>query len=252
MRSQAQYRISFALQLVGAFLLSFGDFLAILVIFQHLPLLGGWSLEEVAFLYGTSYVSFKLTDMVLGHADDLPQYIRTGAFDSFLLRPLGSLFQLLTADFELKHAGALLQGLLVLAYSVTQAPIDWDPPRVAMLIVMLGSGAVIFGAVWIVANTIVFWVIDTREIANAFTYGSNELTQYPLHIFGGWLRRIATFVVPVGFVNYFPALYILDRPDPLGAPRAVSFLSPLVAIAAVLVAARIWGWGVRHYRSTGS
>lgn len=42
-RSQAQYRVSFIFQFVGTFLVSFIDFLAILVIFHHLPQLGGWT-----------------------------------------------------------------------------------------------------------------------------------------------------------------------------------------------------------------
>lgn len=49
-RAAAQYRLSFVLQLFGATLISFLDFIAILVIFDHLPHLAGWSLAEIAFL----------------------------------------------------------------------------------------------------------------------------------------------------------------------------------------------------------
>jgi ABC-2 type transport system permease protein len=78
------------------------------------------------------------------------------------------------------------------------------------------------------------------------------LTQYPMHIYGAWLRRLFIFVIPLAFVNYFPALYILNKPDALGAPAFVRFLAPLVAAAVALFAAWFWQLGVRHYRSTGS
>jgi hypothetical protein len=41
-RSQFQYRTSFALDFVGVFLVTFLDFAAILVIFENVPQLGGW------------------------------------------------------------------------------------------------------------------------------------------------------------------------------------------------------------------
>ena len=66
-RSQLQYRVSFALDLLGVLLISFLDFAAILVIFHQVPALGGWGIGEVAFLYGVSSIAFALSDMVLGH-----------------------------------------------------------------------------------------------------------------------------------------------------------------------------------------
>ena len=51
-RAQWQYRASFALDVVGVFLVTFLDFIAILVIFDNVPQLGGWSVQEVALLYG--------------------------------------------------------------------------------------------------------------------------------------------------------------------------------------------------------
>ena len=47
-RSQLQYRTSFVLTVVAQFLISFIDFLAILVIFHNVPRLGEWSVQEVA------------------------------------------------------------------------------------------------------------------------------------------------------------------------------------------------------------
>ena len=251
-RSQLQYRVSFALQLVGAFCLSFTDFLAVLIIFQHLPYLAGWSLGEVAFLYGTSYIAFQLTDMVVGHLDRLPEQIQRGDFDMVLIRPLGALFQVLTSDFELRRLGSMSQGLVVFLIALSLVPIHWTAGRVLMLMLIPLNGAAIFGSVWVLGATTSFWTVRTMEIVNAFTYGGNRLTSYPMHIYAGWLQRLFIFVIPLAFVNYFPSLYILGKPDPLGAPDFVRFLAPLVAVVLMLIAWRVWGFGVRHYRSTGS
>lgn len=251
-RSQFQYRTSFFLQLLGTTLVGFLDLVTILVLFLHIPHLGGWTLPEVAFLFGTSYMSFRITEIVIGHVERIDEHIRTGRFDGILIRPLGSLFQMATEDFALRWMGGLLQGLIVFAWAVANLQIAWGPGKVVMTGVMVVSGAALFAGVWVAANSIAFWFVDSREVANAFVYGGDEVTSYPFHIFGKWLRRIFLYVFPLSFVSYFPALYILDKPVPFGLPAGTKFASPVVAVVVVWVAGRVWSFAVRHYRSTGS
>ncbi len=252
-RSQVQYRLSFVFLVVGSLLVTAVDFLAIWVLFRHLPVLGGWTLEEVAFLYGTAYVSFKCADMIVGHLDQLPVMVRMGTFDTVLTRPLGSLYQVISSDFALRHIGAMLQGAAILVYAIVSLDIEWNLARAAMLLNMLVCGCVIFCGIWVLGASTVFWTTGNGlEMLNSFTYGGNQFTSYPLNIYAGWLRRLLAFVIPLGFVNYFPALFILDRDDPLGAPEPLRFLGPLVALGVVIAARFAWGQAVRHYRSTGS
>ena len=101
-------------------------------------------------------------------------------------------------------------------------------------------------------SSIQFWTADAREAANAFTYGGNTLTQYPLTIFPAEVARGLTLVVPLAFVNWYPCLYLLDRHDPFGAPDWLRLAGPLAATITVVLTAAVWRTGVRHYRSTGS
>jgi ABC-2 type transport system permease protein len=251
-RAQAQYRLSLGLQVAGSFVFAFMDFVMILVLFTHVSRLAGWSLGEIAFLYGTSYVPFRAVDVLMTNLDRLPVHIRLGTFDQVLTRPLGSLGQLLTGDLDVRHIGGTVQGVAVFVYALGHVSIDWTLARALVFASMLVSAVVIFGSIWVVTNSIAFWTTDAREIANTFTYGGNYVTNYPLHIFGRWLRRILVFAVPLGFVNYFPSLFILGRPDATGSPAAFQFLSPVAALAVAIVAGAVWRAAVRHYRSTGS
>ena len=251
-RSQLQYRTSFALDLAASFAFGILDFVAVLIIFENVPELDGWTLHEVAFLYACTCLSFGLVDMVVGHLDLFPRMIRDGTFDLVLVRPRGSLYQVVSADFSLRKLGRVLQSVAVFAFALGGLDIHWDAGRVAMVGVMLVAGAVIFAAVWVAGATIAFWTVDGGEVTNAFTYGGNFLTQYPISIYGEWLRRFLAFVVPMAFVCYFPSLYVLDKEDQLGFPTAFQFASPLVAVAAALVAGVIWVSAVRRYRSVGS
>ena len=250
-RSQYQYRLSFALDLAGNFLISFIDFLAMLVLFHNTTRLGVWSVREVAFLYAMSSISFALTDLLVGHFDQFPQKIRDGTFDILLVRPRSTLFQVIGSDFQLRRLGKAIQGAIVLGYVVGTLSIPWDAGRIGMLVLMMPCAIVIFGSVWTVGSCLAFWTTDGGEFANAFTYGGNFMAQYPIDIFSSWMRRFLAYIVPLAFVCYFPALYVLDKPDPLGLPRALDFSSPFVALLGVCVAGAAWRFAVRHYRSAG-
>jgi len=251
-RSQTQYRLSFVLSLFGTFVFTFLDFIAILVIFQHLPRLGGWSLPEIAFLYGSSYVTFKLADLAMTNMDRLPLMIRIGTFDQILTRPLGTLGQVMTSDLGIRQLASVAQGAVVFVYALTRLSIHWTPVRGLVFAEMLVAGFFIFCSIFVATNVIAFWIMDAREIANSFTYGGQMMTQYPFNIFGPWFRRLLGFLIPLAFVNYFPALYVLGKTDPLHLSGALRFMSAPIAALSVLAARGLWQIAVRRYRSTGS
>lgn len=250
-RSQLQYPLSFALDAFGSFWISFIDFVVVLVIFRNVPRLNAWNVHEVAFLYALSSITFAVTDMVIGQLDQFPQKIREGNFDILLVRPRGTLFQVIASDFALRRVARVLQGAIVLVYALSTLTIHWTAPRTLVLLVSIPSAIVIFSSIWVVGACIAFWTTDGGEFTNAFTYGGTAMAQYPFDIYSTWLRRVLGFVVPLAFVCYFPALYVLDKPDPLGLPRVLDFVSPLVALVAATVAGFVWRFAVRHYRSAG-
>ena len=250
-RSQLQYRVSFVLDALGSFLIAFIDFLAVLVIFHNTPRLAEWSVHEVAFLYALSSISFALTDLAIGHLDLFPRLIRDGNFDILLVRPRGTLFQVIASDFQLRRLGKALQGGIVLLFALGGLTIHWTVLRVLVLVAAVPAGMLIFGSIWVAFGAVAFWTTDTAELTNAFTYGGNFLAQYPIDIYGVWVRRFLAYVVPTAFVVYFPSLYVLDKPDPLGLPYWLQFMTVPVAATAAVVAGTTWRFAVRHYRSAG-
>ena len=250
-RSQLEYRASLVLQIFASALLTLLDFVMILVLFENVPELDGWTVQQVALLYGIAGISFALTDLIVGHLDLFPQMIRDGTFDQILVRPLPSLLQVVASDFSLRRIGKILQAVAVLVVALAAADIEWTLGRAAMVPLAVVSGTLIYTGVWIALATIAFWIVDAIEFVNAFTYGGNFLSAYPITIFGRWLRNLVLFVIPIAFVAYLPALYILDKPDELGLPDALQYASPFVAVLTVLVARLVWENAVRHYRSAG-
>jgi ABC-2 type transport system permease protein len=252
LRAQTQYRASFVLSTVGSFVLTCVDFIEVLVLFLHFDALGTWTLPEIALLYGMSGIGLALGDMVIGHIEHIDADIRSGQFDVVLLRPAGTLLQVASSDFALRKIGRIAQASLALGYAIVAGPFAITPVSIMLLVTGIVAAGVVFGAVFVLGSCITFWTIGSSEAANAFSYGGSYLSSYPLDIFGTWLRRFLAFLVPLGFIVYFPGLYMLDKPDPFGFPRWTEFLA--VPAAALFAAATglLWRFAVRHYRSTGS
>ncbi|MCX5605933.1 ABC transporter permease [Streptomyces phaeochromogenes] len=251
-RSTMAYRASFAMTVFGNFAGTALDFVAILLMFSRVDELGGYSLGEVAFLYGLSSAAFGLTDLALGSVDRLGQRVRDGTLDTLLVRPAPVLAQVAADRFALRRLGRITQGLLVLGYALVVVDISWTPLKVLMMPVMVVSGAAIFASVFVAGAAFQFVAQDASQVQNSFTYGGTTLLQYPPTVFAKDLVRGVTFVVPLAFVNWVPALYVLDLPYPLDLPEWVAFLPPLVAVVCCALSGVAWRAGLRSYRSTGS
>ncbi|MEV0913998.1 ABC transporter permease [Streptomyces sp. NPDC049967] len=252
LRSTMAYRASFVMTAFGNFAATAFDFVAIMLMFSHVDVLGGYTLPEIALLYGAAGTAFGLADLVMGSMDRLGRRVRDGTLDTLLVRPVPVLAQVAADRFALRRLGRITQGALVLGYALVTLDIDWTAARVLMVPLMLLSGAAIFGAVFVAGAAFQFFAQDASEVQNSFTYGGNTLLQYPPTVFAKDLVRGVTFVVPLAFVNWLPALYVLGRPYPLDLPDRVAFLPPVVAVLCWVVAGLAWRAGLRAYRSTGS
>lgn len=252
MRSTMAYRASFVMMAVGNFATSALDFVAIMIMFSHVDALGGFTLHEVALLYGTAAVSLGLADLLLGSFDRVGTRVRDGTMDTLLVRPVPALAQVAADRFALRRLGRIGQSVLVLGWALSGVRLEGGAWAPLLLAVTVLSGTAIFGAVFVVGGAFQFVAQDAAEVQNSFTYGGATLLQYPPTVFAKDLVRGATFVVPLAFVNWLPVLRLLGRDDPLRLPGWVDFAGPAVAAACCALAALAWRAGLRAYRSTGS
>ncbi len=252
-RAQMQYKMSFVLELLGFALTTGLDFAVIAILFTRFPSLAGWSIHEVALLYGLTMTAFSLTEMI-GRGFDAPfeAMMAQGTFDKLLTRPQGTFFQVLASEFQLRRLGRTLQGGAVLLYAFSRLQITWTPANILLVLITIASGVVVFLGLMVIGATICFWTIKTPEVINAFTFGGSTMASYPLPIYHRWLRTIFLFVVPVAFVNYPAALLLLGRRDPFGLAPSLAWAAPLAAAVFFGIARTFWQIGVSKYTSSGS
>ncbi len=252
LKGQMQYRVSFLTETAAQALVTGLDFAALAVLFSRFSNLRGWSLWEVGLLYAIVHASFSLAELAARGFDTFSRQVREGAFDGSLIRPHSPFFMTLCSDFHARRLGRLAQALTVGIVCSAKAGVVWTPDQVLLFIGALIGGACFFVALFVIGATLCFWTVESIELINIFTHGGIEAANVPISIYRTWFRNVFVFVVPLAWVNYFPALHILQRTDPLGFPPVVQVLAPLVGMMFLCLARAIWTVGVRHYQSTGS
>lgn len=252
-RAQMQYKLSFLLEMLSFGLITATSFATIAILLNRFKVVGGWTVAEIALLYGLTSTALSLAEMI-ARGFDMPfeQMILNGTFDTVLTRPLGTFFQIFASEFQLRRLGRTLQGLAVLAFACTQLPIAWTPANLALVPMTIASGALIYISLTMIGATICFWTIKTPEVINIFTVGGEQMSSYPLNIYNSFLRTAFLWIVPIGFTNYPTALILLNRSDPHGLPAILGWAAPLVALSFFAVARAFWQIGVAKYSSTGS
>ena len=253
-KSQLQYPFSFMMEVISQILITGFFFISFALAFSRFDQIGGWTLGEVAFIWGISEFSFGVMDMVFSgfDYDAFGPLVRKGRFDQLLLRPVNITLQVLGSRFVIRRLGKILEGIIIFIYGLNQVSIQWTVIKVLYIPFISISQVLFFGSLFIIGATTTFWTLERLEILNIFTYGGSEIMSYPMHIFPRTIRLVFTYLVPAIFMSYFPAVFILDKADPLNAPTFFAFLAPVISTLLFILALRFWQFGIRNYQSTGS
>jgi ABC-2 type transport system permease protein len=176
------------------------------------------------------------------------KYIVGGELDRVLLRPLSSLFQLLMEGFSFEFIADLALGFAVLIYAwhYVGPPLTLSLALQFVLCVAGGFG-VLFG-VFLSLTALSFWSQDRLTFVPPI-YNLLNFARYPLDIYKPFVRILLTWVVPFGFVAFYPSAAFLEKG---AAFRDYSLAVPLVGILMTALGCYLWRLGIRHYSGAGS
>ncbi len=242
-----EYRVNFIIGAASTVAGQGAGLLMVWVVMSQIPDLNGWTLPEILLIYGLLVLSKSLNHMF---ADNLwtigRQYIRTGNFDRFLVRPIDPLFHLLADRFCHDGVGNFLVGAALVIISTRELGIVWTPFSLLYLIVAVISGGAIFFALNLATCVSAFWIVESVPVTRA-VFENHLFAQYPLTIYPRAIGVLLTWIIPYGLASFYPASYLIGRDV-----GVLAWLPPIVAAILVFAAYRFWVFGLRHYSGTGS
>ncbi len=225
---------------------------ALYVTMRQFPSMNGWDFRQMFFLYALWMTGHELHNTFFFTVVSVPEYVREGRFDRFLVRPLDTLFQVLTVPQQIVPDGfALAIVTLAVATVTANVRVDWIFVLFVPLVV-LGGALIDFGISLVIA-TCSFWFIRVDTLRWVVMSLEQDFTRYPISIYTRGVRIVLSFVLPFAFMNYFPATYFLQKSETgLHLNPAVGLLTPAIGAAWLVVAYAFWLVGLRHYQGTGS
>jgi ABC-2 type transport system permease protein len=223
-------------------------------VLQRFPSLGGWTFGEVAFLYALRLLGHSLYVPLLQNVVGVGELVRTGELDRLLLRPVHPLLLVISQGFQVDAvANVLVAGAVFLRAQAT-LDVAWNGPRPALLVLVLLGALLIETGVQLFLSTLSVWLLSSKNRLNGWADGLfSSFGSYPFTVLNRPLQFAFTFVLPLAFVAYFPAAYLLGRRDDgvIGIPPWCAYAAPLVGLSVFTAAVAFFDFALRHYRSAG-
>lgn len=252
LRSEFQYRANAIMSVIGGVIYQLTGFLVVWIIVDRFNTIGGWSLAEIAFLYGMRLASHGVFYLLFSQLFELDRVLITGEFDRFLVRPISPLLQLFTRKLRVNSFGDLIGGTALLGFASRGVTIDWSPLAVGYLLLAVVGGALVEGAVQLAMGSLSFRFLNTVALRSTVNEVFNQYGNYPQRIFPTLLQYVLTFALPVAFVAYFPASTLLDRDGEIVVPAWLAWTAPLAGVGLFLAALQLWRRASRGYQSAGT
>ncbi|MBD2865830.1 MULTISPECIES: ABC transporter permease [Paenibacillus] len=247
LKRRLTYRTDFLIEIVSDLLFQGMNLIFILVVFLHTPLLGGWSQEQVVFIYGYFMVPYGIFSCFFNLWGFTERYIVKGEMDRILTRPAYNLWQIVLENLDPASLSGTVVGLFIMGYAGAQLDLSiaWYDP---MMFVLFTAGAImIYGGVYISLTSVSFFS-DAPTGILPLMWNIQNYGRYPVNIYNKTIKFVLTFVTPFAFVGFYPAAYFLDR-EGWGW---IALWTPVVGIVFLTIGLSLWNFGVKRYRGAGS
>ncbi|WP_436514234.1 ABC transporter permease [Clostridium thermobutyricum] len=248
LKTLMEYREDFLCGLFGFLLIQATSLIFINLIFNNIPSLKGWTLNEILFIYGFSQIPRGIDHIF---TDYLWMFsggsIVKGEVDRYLLRPLNPLFQVIANRFQPDGFGELIIGFILVIYSGMKLGLTVNFIMIIAFIIAVIGGVFIYTGVKLITASMAFWIKNSFQCVR-MGYELGGFAKYPVSIYPGGIRGILTFIVPFAFTGYYPAAYMLNKESFFKG----IILTFIVGVIFIGVAYCVWLKGLSAYESSGN
>ncbi len=247
LKSKMSYRADFVISNIGMIVSNLVGFVTFYILFQNFPSINGWTMYEMLFLYGFSLIALTPVQCFFDNNWNLRYVVKTGDFIKYCFRPINIFFYYISEVFDVKGLGQLAFGLGTLVYAWRHLAIPVTAATIAQTVLFLIAASLFMIAIMNFAAATCFWIQNSGYIM-VIMFRFKDFAKYPASIFNKVFKMIFTFVIPIAFIAYYPALVVLR---PASVPL-LSWLSPLIGLLFFYLSYRFWLLGARKYDGTGS
>ena len=246
-KSALQYKTSFILSFIANIFDTLGYCFTIYCLFSKIDNIGGFNLYEVLLTFAIINFGHSFCSSFFRGIDQFDDLIISGGFDKLLIRPQNILLQICGEQISFTKMARFIFSTLILIYASIKIEINWSILKLITLLLMIISSVIVFLSIFILSAAYCFISFKGLEVRNVFTDGGKHMAQYPIGIFNKGIIYFFTFIIPLGFVNYYPLLFLIGKTN-----NYFVAISPLITIIYLIPSLFIFYKGVKKYSSVGS
>lgn len=246
--ARMQYRADFIISTIGMLFTSISTIFVFRILFTSIPNLVGWTFNEILLIYAFYLLSITPLQIMFDNIWSLRYDVTDGSFTKYYLRPVNIMFYYMSQRVDIKGFPQLTLGLAVLIYASHQLAIEWNLSRVFLLLIVLLSSSLVAISIFIIAASTAFWFLGGSMPILNLAIKIRDFSPYPITIFDSVFRFLFTYLIPIGFIAFYPAQLFLKGTN---APF-LAYLSPLIGFIFFMLAYQVWSKGVDYYSGTGS
>lgn len=243
-----QSKVDFLMGLFGFFLTQMTGIAFLYLVFQQIPDLKGWSLDQLIFIYGFAQIprgiDHLLTDNIWLVAW---RWVINGEFDRYMLRPMNVFFQIIAEKLQPDAVGELLVGTILVVRSLSKGIVILDGIHILMFLVSVLAGAVIYTSIKLFFAALAFWLKTSGPFLQT-AYQMSDFAKYPTEIYSKGIQFIITWIIPFAFVAYLPASYFLKTNVSAGSIG----IECIIAVVFWCIAYATFNRGLKIYESAGN
>ena len=249
LKMRMEYRADFFVECIASLLQQISGLLVLGFVFQNFHALKEWHQDDVFFVYGFSLIPMAFFDAFSSSFYMFSdKYIVNGELDRLMLRPLSSLFQLFMEGISFEFLADLALGIGVLGYAWRRVGPALSPSVVLQfMLCVCGAWGVLTG-VFLALTALSFWSNDRLSFVPP-VYNLLNFARYPLNIYRRFVQILLTWVIPFGFVAFYPSAGFLEKG---AAYNSFSQAVPLAGLAMLALGMLMWRLGLRAYSGAGS
>lgn len=208
------------------------------VMFDHIPSIGGWTREHLFLAYGIGIFAWGLMAFIGYGLRSLPQQIDQGELDVALTQPKPVLMTVAVSSSKGSGPPEAIMGLMLMTYC--GVVLDVSLP---LLLLMSICAFLVFASMVLMIGSLGFWVGQMYEWAEELYYNIFIISNRPEGIFTGGLKLMTYTAMPVAFMTFLPVRVLIDHQYEL--------IAATLGGTIILVALALWLFhaGLRHYES---
>lgn len=250
LRERMEYRAAYVLGIVAQILGWGGDYAVIFLLLSRFQSINGWTWPQVAFLFSLELFSYALgASFAFSPMVELEAMVVQGQFEIILVIPLEPLQHLAARKYNLGYLAHVIISGAFLLWSVNHLGVALGPLLAAYIVLSLISATCLQAAALIALGSSAILVVRSNYLFLLY-YTLKGFIVYPITVYHVSIQWLITLVIPIAFINYYPASLLLGKGGAV-LPTAAGWIAPLVGPIALLATYHLFRAAVKRYQGAG-